>query len=181
MIQEKRSKAQIAQLEIYTDGALKKIGAHATFGGWSFIALRGGERIYEVAGCEYGTTNQRMELLAIRNALEFAQKNRHPNENVIIYSDSAYAINCYIQEWYTNWQRNGWVRQKNQPIENLDLVKQIWEYCKLEWPNFTVEKIPGHSGLLGNELADALANNDKTRINNLQKEIEGDVYNGINL
>ena len=111
MIQERRSTAQIAKLEIYTDGSCKKLGNNATFGGWAFIALRGGERIYEVADSEYGTTNQRMELLAIRNALEFAQMNRKPNEKVIIYSDSAYAINCYLQEWYTRWQRNGWTNQ----------------------------------------------------------------------
>jgi ribonuclease HI len=118
MIQEKRSNAQIAQLEIYTDGSCKKLGSNATFGGWSFIALRGGERIYEVAGSEYGTTNQRMELLAIRNALEFAQKNRHPNENVIIYSDSAYATNCYLQGWYHKWQHNGWTNSKGEDVAN---------------------------------------------------------------
>ena len=62
------------------------------------------------------------------------------------------------------------MRQKNQPIENLDLVKQIWEYCKLEWPNFTVEKVSGHSGLLGNELADALSTNNQTKIDKILKE-----------
>ena len=68
---EQRSKQRFANLEIYTDGSLKKVGQTMTFGGWGFIALRGGLLIDKESGSEYGTTNQRMELLAIRNALEF--------------------------------------------------------------------------------------------------------------
>ena len=155
MIQERRSKAQIAQLEIYTDGSCKKLGTNATFGGWAFIALRGGERIYEVAGSEYGTTNQRMELLAIRNALEFAQKNRLPNEHVIIYSDSAYAINCYEQEWYTLWQYNGWVNAKGEDVKNQDLWVSIIPYFDNYWYHFS--KVKGHADNYWNNECDNLA------------------------
>ena len=162
MIQERRSKAQIAQLEIYTDGSCKKLGTNATFGGWSFIALRGGERIYEVAGSEYGTTNQRMELLAIRNALEFAQKNRHTNENVIIYSDSAYAINCYLQEWYVKWQENGWVNSKKENVANRDQWQKIIPYFDNFW--YTFDKVPAHSGLYWNEKCDTLVQQATDRL-----------------
>jgi ribonuclease HI len=155
MIQSRRSQAQIAQLEIYTDGSCKRLGTNMTFGGWSFIALRGGERIYEVAGCEYGTTNQRMELLAIRNALEFAQKNRHPNENVIIYSDSAYAINCYTQEWYTRWQWNGWTNAKGEDVANQDLWIDIIPYFDNFWYHFS--KVKGHDKNYWNNECDRLA------------------------
>ena len=155
MIQEKRSKAQIAQLEIYTDGSCKKLGTNATFGGWSFIALRGGERIYEVAGSEYGTTNQRMELLAVRNALEFAQKNRHPNEQVVIYSDSAYVINCYLQEWYENWQRNGWTNAKGEDVANQDLWIPIIPFFDDFWYHFS--KVKGHGSNYWNNECDRLA------------------------
>jgi len=155
MIQERRSHAQIAQLEIYTDGSCKRLGTNITFGGWSFIALRGGERIYEVAGCEYGTTNQRMELLAIRNALEFAQKNRHPNENVVIYSDSAYAINCYTQEWYTRWQWNNWTNAKGDEVANQDLWIDIIPYFDNFWYHFS--KVKGHDKNYWNNECDRLA------------------------
>ena len=155
MTKEKRSNALIAQLEIYTDGSCKKMGANMTFGGWSFIALRGGERIYEAAGSEYGTTNQRMELLAIRNALEFAQKNRHHNENVIIYSDSAYAINCYTQEWYEKWQYNGWVNSKGEDVTNQDLWIQIIPYFNNYWYYFS--KVKGHGNNYWNNECDRLA------------------------
>ena len=155
MIQDKRSNAQIAQLEIYTDGSCKKLGTNATFGGWAFIALRGGERIYEVAGSEYGTTNQRMELLAIRNALEFAQKNRHASENVIIYSDSAYAVNCYVQEWYTTWQRNGWINSKGEDVANQDLWIGIIPFFDNYWYLFS--KVQGHKNNYWNNECDRLA------------------------
>ena len=155
MVHEKRSKSQIAQLEIYTDGSCKKIGNSMTFGGWSFIALRGGERIHEAAGSEYGTTNQRMELLAIRNALEFAQKNRHPNETVVIYSDSAYAINCYTQEWYVNWQRNGWTNASGEDVANQDIWVDIVPYFDNFWFHFI--KIKGHDTSYWNNECDRLA------------------------
>ena len=155
MIEGRRSRAQIARLEIYTDGSLKKLGSTATFGGWSFIALRGGERIYEVAGSEYGTTNQRMELLAVRNALEFAQKNRHPNETVVIYSDSAYVINCYEQEWYTRWQYNGWVNSKGEDVANQDLWAEIIPYFDNFWYRFS--KVKGHDSSYWNNESDRLA------------------------
>lgn len=154
-MEEKRSQQRIANLEIYTDGSLKKTGTVMTFGGWSFIALRGGVRIYEAFGSEYGTTNQRMELLAIRNALKFAEVNRLPNENVTIYSDSAYAINCYLQNWFTAWLRNGWVNSKGAPVANQDLWEEIIPYFDNFWYHFS--KVPGHSTNFWNNECDRIA------------------------
>ena len=111
-----------------------------------------------------------MELTAILIALDLTQT-KYKNEKCIIKSDSAYCVNMF-NEWIYNWNKNNWTRPKNQPIENLDLVKQIWEYCKLEWPNFTIEKVPGHNGLLGNTLADALATNNQTKIAEILKNNE---------
>ena len=90
---EKRSKEKLIPLEIYTDGSLKKMGQRSTFGGWAFYALREGNDFYHKSGSVAMTTNQRMELLAILEALKYAQGIRQKGEKVIIYSDSAYAIN----------------------------------------------------------------------------------------
>lgn len=154
MIQEKRSKEQIPTLEIYTDGSCKSL-AKVRFGGWSFIALRGGEFLYRASGCEQETTNQRMELIAIRNALRYAQQNRHPNEHVYIYSDSAYAINCYKQEWYTKWQLNGWVNSSNEPVANADLWMEIIPFFDNFWYSFI--KVKGHGTNYWNNECDRLA------------------------
>lgn len=154
MIQEKRSNEQIPVMEIYTDGSCKSL-AKVRFGGWSFIALRGGEFLYRVSGCEQETTNQRMELLAIRNALRYAQQNRQPNERVCIYSDSAYAINCYKQEWYSKWQVNGWVNSSNGPVANADLWMEIIPYFDNFWYSFI--KVKGHDKNFWNNECDRLA------------------------
>lgn len=96
-----------------------------------------------------------MELLAIRNALEFAQKNRHPNEKVVIYSDSAYAINCYLQEWYINWQSNGWTNSKGEDVANQDLWIEIVPYFDNFW--YTFIKVKGHETNYWNNECDRLA------------------------
>lgn len=173
MIQEKRSRTQMAQLEIYTDGSCKKLGANATFGGWSFIALRGGERIHEAAGSAYGTTNQRMELQAVRNALEFAQKNRRPNESVVIYSDSAYIINCYSQEWYLGWQRRGWTNAKGEPVANPDLWHEIIPFFDDYWYMFM--KVKGHATNYWNNECDRLAQIESQK---LKDNFRGEQNNG---
>ena len=166
-------------IEIYTDGSAKNNGAKENCGGYGVVALiedsaqKAGFRIDHIKSEQViNTTNNRMELSALLYALELTQT-IYKNEHCIIKSDSAYCVNMF-NNWIYNWQRNGWVRQKNQPIENLDLVKQIWEYCKLEWPNFTIEKVSGHAGLLGNEIADACATADKIKLSKIFKD--NDIY-----
>lgn len=154
MIQERRSRALLYSLEIYTDGSCKSIG-QTRFGGWSFIALRGGEFIYQAYDGVLGTTNQRMELQAVCNALEFAEKNRHPNEQVIIYTDSAYIINCYQNNWYEDWQTNNWMNSRNEPVLNIDLWLKIIPYFDNFWYSF--KKVPAHKDNYWNNASDQLA------------------------
>ena len=111
-----------------------------------------------------------MELTALLYALGLTQT-KYKDEQCVIKSDSAYCVNMF-NTWIYNWNQNNWTRPKNQSIENLDLVKQIWGYCKLEWPNFVVEKVPGHSGLIGNELADGLSTNNHKKINEILKKYD---------
>lgn len=161
-MEERRSKEHIIEMEIYTDGSCKKMGRNMTFGGWAFIAVRDGKEFYVAADGELDTTNQRMELLAIRNALEYAASVREQNEKVTIYSDSAYAINCYLQEWYVNWQANGWVNAKKQQVANQDLWIEIVPYFDNFWYDF--KKVDGHSGVYWNEVCDELAQQQADRL-----------------
>ena len=154
-MEEWRSKEKLVTLDIYTDGSLKKLGQSLTFGGWSFIASRDNQKLYAAAGGECETTNQRMELIAIIEGLNYASSIRRPNEKVVIYSDSAYAINCYLQEWYVNWQHNGWVNAKKQPVANQDLWEKIIPYFDNFWYDF--RKVEGHTGVYWNEECDTLA------------------------
>lgn len=152
---DRRSKEHVIEMEIYTDGSLKRIGKNVTFGGWSFIALREKESPISKIGQEFNTTNQRMELTAIQEALKWAQKNRRPSERVVIYSDSAYIVNCYLQEWYVDWEKNRWLNASNKPVANQDLWINIIPFFDDFW--YTFRKVQGHSGDVWNEKSDKLA------------------------
>ena len=151
---ERRSRERIVNLEIYTDGSSKKIGK-TTFGGWSFIVLRDSKVIEEASGGENETTNQRMELMAALKALEYASSYRQQNEKVVIYSDSAYLVNCYLKDWYITWERNGWLNSKGEPVANQDLWCRIIPYFDNFW--YVFKKVPGHAGQIWNEKCDKMA------------------------
>lgn len=152
---ERRSKKRVYDVEIYTDGSLKKQGANSTFGGWAFIVVKDSNIVYMESGNEYGTTNQRMELQAISEALKYAEANRKNCERVIIYSDSAYAVNCYLKNWYIAWQKNGWVNSQNKEVANKDLWFQIVPFFDNFWYGF--QKVEAHKDNFYNNKCDELA------------------------
>ena len=161
---ENRSKGKIVKLEVYTDGSLKRERG-TTFGGWSFVVIQDATKVFDAAGSEVHTTNQRMELEAIRKGLEYVSTIRRPNEHVVIYSDSAYAINCYLQEWYFNWMHNGWLNANKQSVANQDIWYDIIPYFDNFWYDF--RKVTGHTGNYWNERCDemAQAEAEKLKIN----------------
>lgn len=155
MLEDRRSKEKVIEMQVYTDGSLKRIGQSMTFGGWSFIVSRDTDEVYSAAGSTYNTTNQRMELQAIAAALEYVSTIRRPSERIVIYSDSAYAVNCYLNDWYIGWLNNGWMNSKNEPVANQDLWAKIIPYFDNFWYDF--RKVKGHQGNYWNERVDMLA------------------------
>lgn len=145
---------KIIPYRIYTDGSSKKIG-NQLFGGWSFVVTYDEQVVYKDCGGEIGATNQQMEMTAIANALESIKKHIKPKDEVIIYSDSAYCINCYLQEWWKKWLVNGWVNAKKEPVKNQELWRRIIPH--FENPHFLFTKVLGHSGNYFNEMCDDLA------------------------
>ena len=109
-------------------------------------------------------TSNQMELKAILQVLKIAAE--HKEYDFTIYSDSAYAVNS-INNWIYGWACNGWVNSKKKPVENLDLMQEIYKYVKFPMTNVALRKIDGHKGILGNELADALATNNKKKLDDL--------------
>lgn len=131
---------------------------------------------YEYSESSEKTTNNREELKAILHVLKMAADDK---ENAyVIYSDSAYAVNI-CTNWIFSWQRNGWVRSKNQPIENLDLIKEIYKYLTTKNLKCQILKCKGHDNVLGNEYADALATNNEQKRNNLIKKHKISLFGGL--
>ena len=153
---------------IYTDGSCVGNGKAVNSGGFGVIVLDNDEKlIYNYnKRCE-NTTNNREELKALIHALKLSQT-VFKDEICVIYSDSAYVVNM-CNEWIRNWARNNWLNSKKVTVENVDLVKQIYNYIILDYPNFQITKVPGHSGVLGNELADAMATNNQAKFDKILK------------
>jgi ribonuclease HI len=140
-------------IKIYTDGSSTKNRS-----GWGFVVVLNDEVIFEKAGTEHkGDTNQLMELIAAIEACDWIMNNYKymDGNDVIIYSDSAYLVNCYKDKWWVNWINNGWLNSKKEPVANADCWKILIPFFKR--PEFTFEKVKGHSGHVYNERADMLA------------------------
>jgi ribonuclease HI len=100
-------------------------------------------------------TNQRAELAAIKRAVDLAPINR----NVLIRSDSHYAIQC-VTVWFQRWEANGWKTAGGKSVDNRDLVEPILERIRerlLAGGQTRFEWVKGHSTDAGNIAADSLA------------------------
>ena len=143
-------------IKIYTDGACS---GNPGPGGYGVVILKDDKIIqWRMSAFCDNTTNNREEMKAIIEAFNLADTYL-PNEDIIIYSDSAYCVNM-INDWIWNWANNGWKNSKKKEVENIDLVKEIYNYINKEFYHCQVVKISGHSGEVGNEIADALATNN---------------------
>nr|WP_236587618.1 ribonuclease HI [Tumebacillus amylolyticus] len=138
---------QLRDVTIYTDGACS---GNPGPGGWGAVLMYG-EHLKEISGGEKVTTNNQMELQAVIEALKML---KYPCK-VDVYSDSAYVINCFKGRWYVNWEKNGWVNSKKEPVSNkeqwVELLK-LFRFHKITW-----HKVKGHAGDKWNERCDELA------------------------
>jgi ribonuclease HI len=141
----------VNKVVVYCDGACSGNQFSNNKGGWGAV-IRYNDRHKEIYGGELNTTNQRMELIACIKALENVGSSYN---EVDVYSDSAYLVNCINKKWYVNWQQNGWKNYKKQPVENKDLWEKLLQLLTKKQVTFT--KVSGHSGVELNELADELA------------------------
>lgn len=135
------------KVEIYTDGACK---GNPGPGGWGALLIAGPHR-KELFGGEPSTTNNRMELRAVIEALSLLKR---PCE-VIVHTDSQY-VQKGISEWIHGWKARGWKTAGREPVKNADLWKALDEAQarhRIQW-----RWVKGHAGHDGNERADALAN-----------------------
>ena len=166
-------------IEIYTDGSAKNNGAKNNCGGAGICVMSAGKVRLTASHQEDNVTNNQMELKGLLYALHLAQT-LYSYDLCVIKCDSAYCVNIF-NSWINSWYQHGWTRGGNKPIENLDLIKQLWEYKQINYPNFRVEKVAGHMGLLGNEIADACATADRAKLDKIFLENDIDHENIKNI
>ena len=141
------------KLIIYTDGACSNNQGDENVGGYGAVLLFGNAK-KEIYGGEANTTNNKMELTAMIEALKAVTRNDYSTE---VYTDSAYIHNCIEQKWYESWRKNGWKNSKKEPVKNKELWVELLELIE-SFKNIKIFKVKGHSGDELNELADELAN-----------------------
>ena len=144
MITPKTTKPTV---EIYADGACKGNPGPGGWGAW--LQYEGKQK--SMYGGELLTTNNRMELTAVISALQALKQSC----NVKIYTDSVY-VQKGMTEWIAGWKARNWRTADKKPVKNDDLWKLLDDVAnqhKIEWI-----WVKGHAGNIGNEKADALAN-----------------------
>ncbi len=136
---------------VYTDGACS---GNPGPGGWGWAVAPGGRP--SGAGGEPLTTNQRMEIYAVLDALRVLGGDGAAGAPAIeVVSDSTYVVNCFRDRWWDRWERNGWKNAKRQPVANADLWKPL--IALVNAGDVTFRWVKGHSGDPMNDLVDALA------------------------
>ena len=135
------------KVEIFTDGACKGNPGPGGWGAW----LRNGDHEKEICGGEANTTNNRMELMAVIEALSALTRPC----NVVLHTDSQY-VQKGISEWIHGWKKRGWKTAAKEPVKNADL----WQALDAAQARHQVEWrwVRGHNGHAGTERADQLAN-----------------------
>lgn len=146
----------MAKYQIYTDGGCR---GNPGPGAWAFIVYDySGNRIGSKSGTDSNTTNNQMELLAILQAIQWANKHKHV---ITISTDSNYSKQG-CESWVWSWKKKGWKKSDGGTPENLDiwnaLVANMEVYRDIHGEIPTFIKVRGHSGDLLNNEVDALVN-----------------------
>ena len=143
------------EFKVYTDGAC--LGNPGP-GGYGAIILSSDEKkLKSISGAEVETTNNRMELKAVIEALKEIPK----NSEIDLYSDSTYVLNG-LSNWINGWKKNGWKTSSKKAVANKDLWQQLDSLSN----DFQLKyiKVKGHSGDKYNEEVDVLAKESAEKI-----------------
>jgi len=139
--------AALTDVTIYTDGACS---GNPGPGGWAAILIAGNYK-KELSGGEANTTNNRMELAGVINGLRALTRPC----NVTIFSDSAYVVNAFNQNWIDKWMTNGWKNSAKAEVANSDLWKELAVLTATH--KVTFSKVKGHADDELNNRCDELA------------------------
>jgi ribonuclease HI len=148
------------RVTIYTDGACD---GNPGPGGYGAILIKNSDR-KEIAQGYRLTTNNRMEIMAVLEALKSLEK---PSE-VTVYTDSKYVADSINQGWVQTWRESDWVRKGGKRVPNADLWRALLQLIEMHDVEF--KWVRGHAGVPGNERADALSYAAIDRMNPIEDE-----------
>lgn len=139
--------SELKKVDIFTDGACS---GNPGPGGWGAI-LRYGKHELELCGGESETTNNRMELTAVIEAL----KKLKEKCDVTIYTDSKYVADAFLQGWVWGWIKNGWKKSDKKPVLNPELWQAL--LTEIRKHEYKIVWVKGHAGHPENERCDRMA------------------------
>jgi len=137
---------------VYTDGSCL---GNPGRGGWGWAVPDGPF----ASGADPQTTNQRMEITAVLEALRSLRPPAGPAGpgGIDVFSDSTYVVNCFRDRWWAGWQRRGWLNSQKKPVANRDLWEPLIELALDPAVPVRFHWVRGHAGDRWNEVVDQLA------------------------
>jgi len=148
-------------LFIYTDGACSNNGKVNAKGGIGIFFKKNDKRNYSKK-INIKPTNNKCELLALINAIKIIEKNIKTYNNIYIYTDSKYCINC-VTKWFKKWEKNNFLNSQKKKVKNKNLIITFYNLLQ-KYNNIKLKYIKAHTNLtdihsVGNSAADFLATN----------------------
>ncbi|WP_261806718.1 ribonuclease H family protein [Lapidilactobacillus luobeiensis] len=157
-------------IQVYTDGGSRntgnKLGQHvnaADRAAWAYSIQLPDGTIFSDSGSEWGATNNRMELLALINALQALQSKNLQTQTILLTSDSHYVLDPIKKKWLRGWSQRGWRKASGGIIANLELWQQIQQLLPT-FSDLTLAWTKGHADNAGNNHVDRLLNEAMDRM-----------------
>lgn len=135
------------KVTLYTDGACS---VNPGVGGWGAVLMYNGFE-KRISGAQADTTNNRMEMTAVIEGLKCLKERCE----VTIYSDSAYVVNAFVNNWINMWEKKEYKKADNKPVLNADLWKELKSLVEAHSVKFV--KVNGHADNEYNNICDKLA------------------------
>lgn len=159
-----KTKSQIkAEIYLWTDGGSRnngnKKGQHVKENdkaAWAFLFVQNEEKTSQSAG-EYGATNNRMEIMALFEALKELEKEKLNMKSILAILDSKYVLDAIEKDWLGSWMRRGWKTATGSEVANKELWQAIFEQLK-KFPHIKFSWTKGHLDNSGNLFVDELLN-----------------------
>ena len=143
------NQSPFSDIVVTTDGSCSPNNGNGS-GGWAYVVRENGQVIGQESGRENKTTNNRMEFMAILQALRSFVEPTH----ITVRTDSQYAMKS-VTVWAHGWKRRGWRTSEGESVKNRDLIEEI--LAEMDRHSVKMEWVRGHNGDRDNEKCDGLA------------------------